>query len=112
MKFRCSFSQVHSYGTVDFEKRERLKWSSLYRKIAMMEDPGIGASSVIEKWELEERKISKWDLCRVVKELRKFRRFKLALDVSKGSFANNFSVKLHIDDCYILLNFFPQLDII
>lgn len=84
---RCSISQVHNYGTVDYEQRARLKWSSLYRRIAMMEDPGVGAGVELERWESEEKRLSKWELCRVVKELRKFRRYKLALDVSAGSFS-------------------------
>lgn len=43
---------------------------------------GVGvAASVLNQWENEGKSISKWELSRVVKELRKFRRFKLALEV-------------------------------
>ncbi|KAI0489156.1 hypothetical protein KFK09_028998 [Dendrobium nobile] len=67
---RCSISQVHSYGTVDYEQRPPLKWSSLYRRISIMENPNADSATVLEQWEGAERKLSKWDLCRVVKELR------------------------------------------
>lgn len=82
---RCSISQVHSYGTVDYERRPALKWSSLYRRISTMDNPSLGSASVLDRWEEDEmgpdRRLVKWDLCRVAKELRKFRRFKLALQV-------------------------------
>eukprot|EP00262_Sarcandra_glabra_P002535 TRINITY_DN12929_c0_g1_i1.p1 TRINITY_DN12929_c0_g1~~TRINITY_DN12929_c0_g1_i1.p1 ORF type:complete len:537 (-),score=88.42 TRINITY_DN12929_c0_g1_i1:339-1949(-) len=77
----CSISQVHNYGTVDYERRPILKWGSLYRRISLMGDPNLGPSTILDQWELEERKISKWEIRRVIKELRKFRRFKLALEV-------------------------------
>ncbi|RZS20653.1 hypothetical protein BHM03_00053186, partial [Ensete ventricosum] len=82
----CSISQVHSYGTVDYERRPVLKWSSLYRRISTMEDPSLGSGFVLDRWEAEERRLSKWYLCRVAKELRKFRRHKLALEVPKRFF--------------------------
>ncbi|RRT38831.1 hypothetical protein B296_00046742 [Ensete ventricosum] len=78
----CSISQVHSYGTVDYERRPVLKWSSLYRRISTMEDPSLGSGFVLDRWEAEERRLSKWYLCRVAKELRKFRRHKLALELA------------------------------
>ncbi|PKU73305.1 pentatricopeptide repeat-containing protein At1g02150 [Dendrobium catenatum] len=78
---RCSISQVHSYGTVDYEQRPPLKWSSLYRRISITENPNVDSATVLEQWEGAERKLSKWDLCRVVKELRRFGRFKRALEV-------------------------------
>ncbi|KAL0905017.1 hypothetical protein M5K25_027188 [Dendrobium thyrsiflorum] len=78
---RCSISQVHSYGTVDYERRPPLKWSSLYRRISIMENPNADSATVLEQWEGAERKLSKWDLCRVVKELRRFGRFKRALEI-------------------------------
>ncbi|XP_073291319.1 pentatricopeptide repeat-containing protein At1g02150 [Primulina huaijiensis] len=76
-----SISQVHSYGTVDFEKRPMLNWNAMYKEISMMENPELGAASVLNQVENGGNKISKWELCRIVKELRKFRRFKYALQV-------------------------------
>lgn len=82
LSLKCSISQVDNYNTVDYEKNPQRKWTSLYQKISMMENPNLGASTVLEAWEANEgKKLTKWDLCRSVKELRKFRRFKLALDV-------------------------------
>ncbi|XP_010246096.1 PREDICTED: pentatricopeptide repeat-containing protein At1g02150 [Nelumbo nucifera] len=77
----CSISQVHNYGTVDYERKPVLKWNSLYRRISLMENPELGSSTVLDQWEKEGRKLSKWVLSRVVKELRKFRRYKFALEV-------------------------------
>ncbi|KZV43510.1 pentatricopeptide repeat-containing protein [Dorcoceras hygrometricum] len=76
-----SLSKVHTYGTVDFEKRPMLNWNAMYKKISLMENPELGAASVLNQVENEGKKISKWELCRIVKELRKFRRFKYALQV-------------------------------
>lgn len=47
----------------------------------MMEKPELGAASVLNQWENEGRNLTKWELCRVVKELRKFKRYNLALEV-------------------------------
>lgn len=58
-----------------------LNWNALYKKISMMENPELGSASVLNQVENEGKKISKWELCRIVKELRKFRRFKHALQV-------------------------------
>ncbi|KAL7203927.1 hypothetical protein ACSBR2_017062 [Camellia fascicularis] len=78
---RCSISQVYSYGTMDYEKRPMVKWSGVYKRISMMEDPEMGAASVLNQCEKEGKRLIKWDLCRIVKELRKFKRYKLALEV-------------------------------
>ncbi|KAL0429443.1 UNVERIFIED_CONTAM: Pentatricopeptide repeat-containing protein [Sesamum radiatum] len=75
-----SISQVHSYGTVDYEKRPMLKWNAIYKKISML-DPNMGSASVLNEVENEGKRLSKWELCRVVKELRKFRRYRFALEV-------------------------------
>ncbi|KAL8495705.1 hypothetical protein ACS0TY_019721 [Phlomoides rotata] len=76
-----SISQVYSYGTVDYERRPMLKWNAVYKKISMLEDSNLGAASVLNQIENEGKRLSKWELSRVVKELRKFRRFKHALEV-------------------------------
>ena len=46
-----------------------------------MENPEMGSASVLNQWENEGKRLTKWELCRVVKELRKFKRFKMALEV-------------------------------
>ena len=77
----CSISQIHSYGTVDYERRPLVKWNAVYRRISLMENPEMGSASVLNQWENEGKRLTKWELCRVVKELRKFKRFKMALEV-------------------------------
>ncbi|XP_057807479.1 pentatricopeptide repeat-containing protein At1g02150 [Salvia miltiorrhiza] len=78
-----SIPQPYSYGTVDYEKRPMLKWNAIHKKISSLENSNLdgGAASVLNQAENEGKRLSKWELSRVVKELRKFRRFKLALEV-------------------------------
>ncbi|KAJ0054069.1 hypothetical protein Pint_00066 [Pistacia integerrima] len=78
---RCSISQIHNYGTVDFERRPMIKWNAIYKKISLMENPEMGCASVLNQWENGGRKVTKWELSRVIKELRKYRRYKQALEV-------------------------------
>ena len=78
----CSISQVHSYGTVDFERRPPLKWNAIYKKISLMEKPELGSGAVLSQWEREGKQLTKWELCRVVKELRKYKRYERALEVT------------------------------
>ncbi|CAM8910969.1 hypothetical protein QQ045_032592 [Rhodiola kirilowii] len=78
----CSISMVHTYGTTDFEKRPVQKWNVTYRKISLMENNSdASATSVLNQAESEGKKFTKWELCKIVKELRKYRRFRLALEV-------------------------------
>ncbi|KAK6920401.1 Pentatricopeptide repeat [Dillenia turbinata] len=77
----CSFSQVHNYGTVDYETRPAFKWKALSKKISLMKDPDAGCANLLNQWERDSKKLTKWELSRIVKELRKFRRFKAALEV-------------------------------
>lgn len=77
----CSISKIYSYGTVDYERRPMIKWNAIYRRISLMENPELGSGSVLNQWEKEGKKLSKWELCRVVKELRKYKRYQQALEV-------------------------------
>ncbi|XP_022756892.1 pentatricopeptide repeat-containing protein At1g02150 [Durio zibethinus] len=77
----CSMSQIHSYGTVDYERRRMIKWNAIYKKISFMENPELGSATVLNDWEKGGRRLTKWELCRVVKELRKYKRYKQALEV-------------------------------
>ncbi|KAK6804292.1 hypothetical protein RDI58_002076 [Solanum bulbocastanum] len=78
----CSSTpQVHSYGTVDYERRPIVKWNAIYKRISMNDGPERGSVSVLNQWENEGKKVTKWELSRVIKELRKFRRYKLAFEV-------------------------------
>ncbi|KAG6749268.1 hypothetical protein NC652_032537 [Populus alba x Populus x berolinensis] len=77
----CSISQIHNYGTVDYERRPMIKWNGIYRRISLMENPELGSGSVLNQWENEGKRLTKWELCRVVKELRKYKRYQQALEV-------------------------------
>ncbi|XP_065039247.1 pentatricopeptide repeat-containing protein At1g02150 [Musa acuminata AAA Group] len=105
----CSISQVHSYGTVDYERRPVLKWNLLYRRISTMEDPSLGSGIVLDRWEAEERRLSKWDLCRVAKELRKFRRHKLSLEVYNWMAAQGDRFTLTSSDMAIQLDLIAKV---
>ncbi|KAK9742734.1 hypothetical protein RND81_03G194300 [Saponaria officinalis] len=79
---RCSISQVHNYGTIDDHgKRHLLKWSNIFKRISTIDDPEIGVSSELNRCENDGKKFTKWELCRIAKELRKYKRYKLALEV-------------------------------
>lgn len=58
-----------------------IKWNAIFRKLSLMDNPQLGSASVLNDWEKGGRSLTKWELCRVVKELRKFRRYKQALEV-------------------------------
>ncbi|KAL6652297.1 hypothetical protein ACP70R_011222 [Stipagrostis hirtigluma subsp. patula] len=73
-------AKVHSYGTVDYERRAPMRWSTLYRRIAVGQG-GRPVGRTLLAWDEGERRLDKWELCRIAKELRKFRRFNLALQV-------------------------------
>ncbi|KAG6393338.1 hypothetical protein SASPL_147577 [Salvia splendens] len=80
----CSSApQPYSYGTVDYEKRPMVKWNAIFKKISSLDNSvlDVGAASVLNQTENDGKKLSKWELSRVVKELRQFRRFRLALQV-------------------------------
>ncbi|KAL6568891.1 hypothetical protein OROHE_003632 [Orobanche hederae] len=78
-----SVPQPYSYGAVDYENRPPQKWNIIYKKLSMLSNPNSDkvAASVLNQTENEGKMISKWELARVIKELRKLRRFELALEV-------------------------------
>ncbi|KAJ3680611.1 hypothetical protein LUZ60_016889 [Juncus effusus] len=95
-KLHCnSISQVHSYGTVDFEKKPGLLWSALYRRVLSGHREGRTPAGVLDEWDETERRLTKYEVCRVAKELRKYRHFHLALDVYEWMAAreDRFSMK-------------------
>ncbi|KAK4759268.1 hypothetical protein SAY87_022399 [Trapa incisa] len=90
----CSVSKVHGYGAVDYERRPMVKWNALYRRISLMEKPELGSATILNQCEDEGKKLTKWELCRVVKELRKFKRYRPALEVYE--WMNNREEKYHL----------------
>ncbi|KAJ7961973.1 putative Pentatricopeptide repeat-containing protein [Quillaja saponaria] len=81
LSISCAISQIHSYGTMDYERRPIVRWNDIYRKISLMERPELGSANVLNQWENEGKTITKWELSRVVKELRKYKRHDRALEV-------------------------------
>ncbi|XP_023737689.1 pentatricopeptide repeat-containing protein At1g02150 [Lactuca sativa] len=76
-------SKVYNYGTVDHEKKSgtAVTWKVIYKRISLIGDPEKGATEVLNQWENEGKKVTKWELCRIVKEMRKYGRHKLALEI-------------------------------
>ncbi|KAJ0816797.1 putative tetratricopeptide-like helical domain superfamily [Helianthus annuus] len=74
-----------SRGNSYDEKRRgtSVTWKAIYKRINLMGNPEKGAIEVLNQWENEGKKVSKWELSRVVKELRKYGRHKLALEIYK-----------------------------
>ncbi|KAF9625439.1 hypothetical protein IFM89_022836 [Coptis chinensis] len=64
-----------------YESKPLHKWTGVYKRISLLENPDVGSAFVLDQFDKEGKSLSRWELCRVVKELRKFRRFKLALEV-------------------------------
>ncbi|BAT96847.1 hypothetical protein LR48_Vigan11g163600 [Vigna angularis] len=77
----CSVSKVHNYGTVDYERRPIVRWNDVYRRISLNPDPDMGSAEVLNRWENEGKNLTKWELSRVIKELRKYKKFRRALEV-------------------------------
>ncbi|GER49392.1 pentatricopeptide repeat-containing protein [Striga asiatica] len=78
----CSSTpRVNSHGTVDYEKRALPSWAGIYNEVYMLNYPDSGAAAVLSRIENEGRKIKKRELSKVVKELRKLKRFKHALEI-------------------------------
>lgn len=57
-----SISHVHSYGTVDYEKRPAMTWNAIYKRISMMENPHMDSDSVLNQVENEGKNLTKWEL--------------------------------------------------
>lgn len=74
-------SKFRRNGTVDFEKRPTVAWFDLYKRLTSMADPDKDAASVLAQCENEGIRISKFSLSRVVKQLRKYKQYQLALEV-------------------------------
>lgn len=74
-------SKFRRNGTVDYEKRPAEAWFDLYKRLAWMPDPEKGAASVLTQCENDGLRIPKSSLSRVVKQLRKVKQYKIALEV-------------------------------
>ncbi|KAK9749154.1 hypothetical protein RND81_02G105800 [Saponaria officinalis] len=82
LSINCSsISNVHNYGTIDYEKKPIIKWSNIFKRISTTNDPNLSVAVILNQCENRGKNITKWELCRIVKELRKFGKYKLALEV-------------------------------
>jgi len=80
----CLISKIHNYGTVDYEWMPCMKWNVIYKRISMMENPELSSASVLNQRKNEGKNLTKWKLCRVVKELREYRKYDRALQVTQS----------------------------
>lgn len=80
----CCSSKPHSQssGAVDSGETTALEWYTIYKKITKVGLPEKGdAATVLDKYERSGTKIAKFDISRIIKELRKVGRPKHALQV-------------------------------
>uniref|UniRef100_A0A0A0LV44 Pentacotripeptide-repeat region of PRORP domain-containing protein n=1 Tax=Cucumis sativus TaxID=3659 RepID=A0A0A0LV44_CUCSA len=71
--FRSEF--VNFYSTVVKD--------NLYRRISPVGDPNISVTPLLDQWVLEGRLVQQDELRHIIKELRVYKRFKHALEISK-----------------------------
>lgn len=102
---------MHNYNTTDYENRPVQKWNVTYRKISLMENnTGEGsATCVLNKAESEGKRFTKWELCKIVKELRKYRRFRLALEVYEWMTNGGERYRLTASDAAIQLDLISKV---
>lgn len=61
--------------------RPLIRWKDIYDRVWLLENPDSGVSSVLNQCEIDGKTFEKSELFVFVKNLRKFRRYKLALEV-------------------------------
>ncbi|KAK9095103.1 hypothetical protein Scep_026572 [Stephania cephalantha] len=106
---KCWIPQLYNYNGGDQERRAPLKWSALYKRISLMENPEAGSPSVLDEWEKDGRNVNRWELSRIVKELRKYRRYKLALGVFEWMDTKGDRFKLSASDAAIQLDLIAKV---
>ncbi|KAK9120997.1 hypothetical protein Syun_018614 [Stephania yunnanensis] len=74
-----------------------------------MENPEAGSPSVLDEWEKDGRNVTRWELSRIVKELRKYRRYKLALGVFEWMDTKGDRFKLSASDAAIQLDLIAKV---
>ncbi|CAM8923907.1 unnamed protein product [Rhodiola kirilowii] len=105
IQISCSTLMAHTDGTTDNENRPVKKWSVAFRKISLMENKSdTSVASVLKQVESEGKKFTKWELCKIVKELRKYRRFRLALEVYEWINNGGERFRLNASDAAIQLD--------
>ncbi|EPS66397.1 hypothetical protein M569_08380, partial [Genlisea aurea] len=77
----CSSFSTRDSGIVDYESRPSRSWSAICKRISESGSEERGVFTVLNQAEKDGRYLTRWELCRIAKELRKFRRYKFALEV-------------------------------
>jgi len=76
---------------------------SLYSRVSRAGDPKVSIIRVIDQWLEEGRQVQQSDILMMIKQLRKFRRYSQALQVSFPSNLNFFLYKyIHVNVCMIV----------
>lgn len=78
---RSWVAEPSKQGESSSEKEPSLTWIGTYKKISMLEDRNLSSDSVLNELVNKGKKFNRWELCRVAKELRRFRRYRHALQV-------------------------------
>ncbi|KAA8516861.1 hypothetical protein F0562_017321 [Nyssa sinensis] len=77
------FRRVSLYSTTATVSGAGKSKDSLYRRISPIGDPRVSIVPVLDQWIEEGRKVYKDQLQNIIKQLRRYRRFKHALEVSQ-----------------------------
>lgn len=81
LSISCINSGIRSNPLSEYERRTPIKWNSIYEKILTVEKLKLGVGTALKELEKDGFQLRKRDLIRVAMELRKFRRYKKALQV-------------------------------
>ncbi|CAH9127210.1 unnamed protein product [Cuscuta epithymum] len=105
-----SCSSKSNASTVDYEKRPKLGWYKIYKRICIAGcSEATSADAVLEQYENEGAKISVPDLLLVIKELRKFKRYKLALQAYEWMMERKDTYHVTTKDTAVHLNLIYQV---
>ncbi|KAL1339164.1 hypothetical protein AAHE18_U014200 [Arachis hypogaea] len=67
--------------TVGYRRKPAEAWKAICKRISLIEKPEVDSSTVLNQWESKGKWIKKLDVCRVIKDLRKFNKHRRALEV-------------------------------
>ncbi|GAB2290104.1 hypothetical protein Dimus_024392 [Dionaea muscipula] len=97
-------------STVDFERSNSgLNWFNLWRMISSVKGTEMGVASLLDELERDGKKLSKWVLCRVAKQLRKYKKWEFALQVCEWMHDRAYVYGLLSTDMAIRLDLIAQV---
>ncbi|KAL8141281.1 hypothetical protein V2J09_007302 [Rumex salicifolius] len=80
--FLLSCAAFKNTGTTgDYQARPVIRWKDIYNKVWLLENSETGVSGVLNQCEIDGKTFQKYELFVFIKNLRKFRRYKYALQV-------------------------------